>query len=817
MKITDESGFQYSFGGADYVETTDFTFPNNYLFNYHTAWGLKKIESPYNEKIEFNYKTIHVGIWGFDRHEYLAVQDSPVLETFEEELMYFGGEFDDESRISVFKGDLLSFPPHTINTPYTNQLFIEEILTDKEKITFTRDANDYLLKKITIKDKAGNILKEIELRYKMENTHTLLDTLSIKQNSSVEKKYTFDYYGGSGNAIDQWGYYTYDADTYSGFNNDLFLHKEFAENSSNLKVKIGVNHYEALGIAMGNISQKCIDRKNEQNRIPNDYALKKIHFPTGGTTEYSYESNQYQYENTVFHGAGLRIKDIVSDPNDGQPKVITQFKYGQNENGNGIINFDRNIDEECFAKENFYFGEVKFDPWAPGSRCTLHKQCVDREVCIRCEDCGYINILYFFAQYATKIFSTHPLISEYANFSVFYNQVATYSKEENSTNTIGKIISEYETPVQYSTDEYFFPENPFLPYDAKMLYNDRVVSSYVWGEQPLLTSRKFLKNNNDTVKIETYSYGNPTNRIYSGRKVEQTTTAKQYSEIPNSCGWAGYKDIYCIVGSLFRDADYNITMNTKLLNAKTEKLFTDQGIVTTTENYEYNNKNQLMKTIVQNSNQGNFIKEYKYPWNYSTGIYPEMTSNNRLSPVIETITKQSNTEIGRVKTNYFKDPTKTNNLILPQTTQTSASGANNLRTDIIYDQYDIKGNILQYTGLDGISVSYLWSYGYQYPVAEIKNATYSQVQSALSALGLATSTLATSTSPDMTKVNNLRTSLPNAQITTYTYKPLVGIETIIDPRGVKVTYQYDNFNRLQKIVDDKGKTIQNYDYHYKNQ
>jgi YD repeat-containing protein len=71
--------------------------------------------------------------------------------------------------------------------------------------------------------------------------------------------------------------------------------------------------------------------------------------------------------------------------------------------------------------------------------------------------------------------------------------------------------------------------------------------------------------------------------------------------------------------------------------------------------------------------------------------------------------------------------------------------------------------------------------------------------------------------PTDSDFDDLRALLPNAQVTTYTYKPLVGVETITDPRGVKVTYHYDDFGRLQWIEDNNGKKIENYNYHYKNQ
>jgi uncharacterized protein RhaS with RHS repeats len=68
---------------------------------------------------------------------------------------------------------------------------------------------------------------------------------------------------------------------------------------------------------------------------------------------------------------------------------------------------------------------------------------------------------------------------------------------------------------------------------------------------------------------------------------------------------------------------------------------------------------------------------------------------------------------------------------------------------------------------------------------------------------------------DSTTINNLRTQLPNAQVTTYTYKPLVGMQSMTDPRGVVTNYNYDSFGRL-KSVAKVGRQEEWYDYHYKN-
>ena len=54
----------------------------------------------------------------------------------------------------------------------------------------------------------------------------------------------------------------------------------------------------------------------------------------------------------------------------------------------------------------------------------------------------------------------------------------------------------------------------------------------------------------------------------------------------------------------------------------------------------------------------------------------------------------------------------------------------------------------------------------------------------------------------------------NALVTTYTYKPLVGIASMTDPRGVVTNYEYDGFGRL-KTVTQAGKVIEKYDYHFR--
>ncbi len=64
-------------------------------------------------------------------------------------------------------------------------------------------------------------------------------------------------------------------------------------------------------------------------------------------------------------------------------------------------------------------------------------------------------------------------------------------------------------------------------------------------------------------------------------------------------------------------------------------------------------------------------------------------------------------------------------------------------------------------------------------------------------------------------IDELRLYPIDAQITSYTYDPIIGMTTSTDPNGLTTYYDYDSFGRLKYIRDDKGNLIKANDYHYK--
>ncbi|HEX8575980.1 MAG TPA: hypothetical protein VF677_06760, partial [Flavobacterium sp.] len=139
--------------------------------------------------------------------------------------------------------------------------------------------------------------------------------------------------------------------------------------------------------------------------------------------------------------------------------------------------------------------------------------------------------------------------------------------------------------------------------------------------------------------------------------------------------------------------------------------------------------------------------------------------------------------------------------------------------------YDFKGNvnyIRDYaiatpprTRHNDPTVIILWGYNQAYPIARIENGA-----SGLQPSQIADLQAISDTRPEaelIAALDALRASFPNAMVTTYTHKPLVGISTMADPKGNRMTYVYDTFNRLKEVRDKDNKILSENQYHYRTQ
>ena len=203
-----------------------------------------------------------------------------------------------------------------------------------------------------------------------------------------------------------------------------------------------------------------------------------------------------------------------------------------------------------------------------------------------------------------------------------------------------------------------------------------------------------------------------------------------------------------------------------------------------------------------------------------------MVSKNMTGIPLITEVKQDNKTISKVETAYpVSLPTpQTGALMVPLSEKSfELQTITGTASQVLYDKYDTKGNLLQYTTKEGVPVAIVWGYNQTKPIAKIEGVTYDQIAN----LGIlpAIVTASNEDATDPTKeglliiaLNNFRkhAGLANFQVTTYTHNPSIGVTTITPSTGIMENYIYDNANRLEKIIDVNGNILKEFKYNYKN-
>lgn len=256
------------------------------------------------------------------------------------------------------------------------------------------------------------------------------------------------------------------------------------------------------------------------------------------------------------------------------------------------------------------------------------------------------------------------------------------------------------------------------------------------------------------------------------------------------------------------------------LDRTTTKTYDPAGLnpVTQVIDYTYGNESHMQPTSVaaQDSKSGTLVTDTKFPVDYpSTAPYTDMLAKNMQTAPVETIIKRNSTEQVKIKNNFYKwHDNGTDVVIAPSTVQTR-TGTNSLENKLVYDSYDAKGNVLQATGQDGVTVSFIWGYGGEYPVAKITGKSYADAISQ-SSINLTVVNNPASVGALRTELNKLYT-LSGAFVTTSIYKPFIGVIQETDQRNRVTYYEYDGFNRLAFVKDHDQNVIKKFCYNYAGQ
>jgi len=597
------------------------------------------------------------------------------------------------------------------------------------------------------------------------NRGNRLDQVVFQNQQGNSYNYQFYYNGDPGvnpSGIDYWGYY----------NGQWVSNYNFIPNFT----------VERTGY-VGGYQLSTLDRSANEFFMQKGI-LNKIVYPTKGYTEFTYEAHKAW---NMTYG-GLRIKEIYNYNSDGILAEKKWYRYGSNESGQGRA-----------------AAYPKTDDFIIKSR--ILEQYKDYYV----NNClGQVLI--------NRLFISFPKQNYFiSGSSVVYKYVTEYTGNE--TTDIGKTIYEFED---------FPDETLYITTTARTGAADMPVRTYHWKNGMLKSREVYKKESNVYTKI--YSLSNNYKDINAkeymnlrvlpfisltlfnnsqGYSVGDESILRCY-DIPSNSDYRSRFD----GNTPFDYFNYFTTTGSHVLESSIETI---DGISKQVY-YDTYNYNGLPTSVRNLLNSGRtLLTTYKYPQDMSgSTVYSTMANRNILTPVIETKEFVDNIQTAFHRTQYGMSHPANANLIAPVSEDYQSGSQNPLETRIAYNRYDSKGNPVHIVKDNAEQVVYLWGYNHKHPIAEIKGASYSDVTAKIAETTLnAIAAKNEPTSTDLSTIDNLRTQLPNALITTYTYRPLIGMLTMKDPREVVTQYEYDSFGRLITVTH-AGKVIETYTYNIKN-
>nr|WP_315423333.1 hypothetical protein [uncultured Pedobacter sp.] len=281
-----------------------------------------------------------------------------------------------------------------------------------------------------------------------------------------------------------------------------------------------------------------------------------------------------------------------------------------------------------------------------------------------------------------------------------------------------------------------------------------------------------------------------------------------------------------------------------------------------TVSYTYANSQHLQPTRVSsNDSRGNVISaQLKYPVDFPSAVNTTLVDNNMITPVLEKKIFNGGSLI-RTESTSYKDWFADGKVVSPELLSIG-DGAALPETKLRYLAYNHKGFPLSLSAENGPLKGYIWGYNQKMPIMQIDKGSQAECyhENFEEFAGAATGSAHTGSgyyngayTVNWTRPNarnyrigyfffngtawkykeeaytadsfalsggsgydDIRIFPADAQVTTYTYRPLIGITSQTDAKGMTTYYEYDAFQRLKTVKDQNGNILKQTDYHYKN-
>jgi len=447
------------------------------------------------------------------------------------------------------------------------------------------------------------------------------------------------------------------------------------------------------------------------------YILTGIHYPSGGYTTFSYQSNQYYNGDTLKVAGGLRIKSISSYDGINPTPVVKTYIYNS-------------------ARPNFAQGLNNFGPGGMDYFSTAQTQ-KDWEQ-------ARLNwIVVATAQVRTFYSSPHIDLEGYDGSIVVYPSVTEYIGTPG--NNAGRT-------------DYAFTDTQDLTSDASRLGNMIYISRY-YARGQLISKKEYLRKSDGS-----YQPVKLTSNIYSNFGSGSDYQSVGLSIIRNTYngGTDGSNPMYSngdnddTTPGIFTVNYYDIVSNDNYLKSTTTKVYDLNDTTKTLSSsvsytYDDTTHQQVHLTTHIDSKGNKHISVNKHPYDYLVGsttnnaVLDSMINRHMYGEVVEkwdslrNVTTSVNAvvdgQLNQYKNGYIANtivPSKISTLSVLQpltnftpstVTSGTLTGDSRYVQMISFDQYDAQNNPIQYTPRNAAPTSIIWNYQYENPVAQVKNAT----------------------------------------------------------------------------------------------
>ncbi len=815
MRIIMDDGTVYHYGGdVDIIESSQAYIGEGGDPSYANAWYLNKITLPSGREIKFKYTQRY-----FDSSlsvTYLYVSPNCYL-----------GEFRD-----------MAYPINTFIAHY----YLESIESDNVKINFNisnfsgnlKNENWKKLDEIVIRDKLLNqTVKRFAFSYSGDYLQKLQEFGS--DSSVVTPPYQFEYNGQINyNATDfvrmpnrdVWGYYKANCTKY------------YPESLTDID---GATHYYTL--------DKQPSLSSTQTGI-----LKSIEYPSGGIVEFEYELNDYSkyYEFSEYKKGLFRVQKAYGDADQ---LNVTELKNGEVLQVTGTIEAYVYFVDEALTKEYaysitlstgiynkaFFFGKVglslpsqvmdsyRFSVSYKGLSSSMNEKCgglriksiIYKEsknnitkIADYVYSTGYRNGYDELAAQSSGILGCKPVF-EYAftkngGKALWSIPVSTAQLTDGSPvgySEVTEIISNGQGTQQgYTTYHYSnFDDYPDLKptYYWTNISGDAGARDSQAHKRGKLLTKNVHDRNGRLVQTVKYSY-----KCMNA----DTVMALKLREVPaiqiNNGRW--------LFGSFSACNKYSVS-NLLVEERRYDYLISGnfESPIEQCIKYKYNEYNQIVEKDVESSGGDHLITQYKYPQDFVDGnssnendVFVKMFNRHIIAPVIEEVKWKNSSLVEKVRTEYrFENEVP----YLYSSAKSYDPVLDDFQADVYNTKCDSRGNILCSKQANGLQTVYLWGYNYKYLVAIIENATQAEVEAITGTL----ESYAAQPFPDLSKIELLRKELKGARITSYTYKPCVGVLTETDIANHTLYYEYDTLGRLISVSDENHNKVNAYKYHHR--